>query len=54
MQSAGSVERECMGGIEHFVLYVVRVAKYWRYRDEMPPPPVCVYRKALIHEKKKF
>jgi hypothetical protein len=37
MQSASSVERECMGRMENFVLYVVGVAKYHRYRDEMSP-----------------
>jgi hypothetical protein len=49
MQSSGSVEREGMREIKNFMLYVVRVAKCWRYRDESP----SVYRKALIHEKKK-
>jgi len=38
MQSASSVEREYMGGIENFVFYVVRVAKCWRYREEMYSP----------------
>jgi len=39
MQSAASsVEREYMGGIENFVFYVVRVAKRWRYREEMYSP----------------
>jgi hypothetical protein len=49
MQSSGSVEREYMGGIENFMLYVVRVGKCWRYRGGAPG----VYRKALIHGKKK-
>jgi hypothetical protein len=52
MQSAGSVERECMGGMENFVLYVVRVAKYRRYRGEMSPQ-ACT-EKELIHGKKNF
>jgi hypothetical protein len=38
MQSASSVEREYTGGIENFMFYVVRVAKCWRYREEMYSP----------------
>jgi hypothetical protein len=42
MQSASSVEREYMGGIENFVFYVVRVAKRWRYKEEMYEySPMC-------------
>jgi hypothetical protein len=38
MLSASSVERECMGGIENFMFYVVRVAKSWRYREDIYSP----------------
>jgi hypothetical protein len=38
MQSASSVEREYMGGIENSMFYVVRVAKWCRYWEEMYSP----------------